>query len=193
MTDIIWIVLVLSGILFAFITGNIDKLGNIILNSSNDAFNIFLNLSLMIFLWSGLFNILFETNIIQKISKKFSKILKFLFPDLNNNSKALEYISITLVCNILGLGVASTSTGLKAFELLKEEANDKSPTRSMITFILLNISSFTIFPASILTIRSNYNGEINLKFILLIMFTTFFTTIITIIIDKIFYKLGKKK
>lgn len=191
MTNFIWIIFILGGIIIAFFTGNIDKLGSIILNSSNDALNIFLKISLMIFLWSGIFNILFESGIITKISKKLSKFLKFLYPELKENSKALEYISLTIISNILGLGVASTSTGLKAFELLSEENKNKNrPSKSMITFLIMNISSFTIFPTSIITIINSYGGKADLKLFILIMITTMTGFIVSIFIDKLFQKIG---
>lgn len=194
MTNIIWIILILGGIIISFFTGKVDELGSIILNSSNDAFNIFLKLSLTIFLWSGIFNILIDTGVISKLSKKLSKILKFLFPDLNSESKALEYISLTVISNILGLGIASSSTGIKAFELLKKENQDnKFPSKAMITFLILNISSFSIFPISIITIRNSYGGNADIKFFILIMLTTFIGSILSILIDKLFQKLGNKK
>lgn len=194
MTNIIWIILILGGIIISFFTGKVDELGSIILNSSNDAFNIFLKLSLTIFLWSGIFNILIDTGVISKLSKKLSKILKFLFPDLNSESKALEYISLTVISNILGLGIASSSTGIKAFELLKKENQDnKFPSKAMITFLILNISSFSIFPISIITIRNSYGGKSDIKFFILIMLTTFIGSILSILIDKLFQKLGNKK
>lgn len=194
MTNILWIIFILGGIIIALLTGNIDNIGSIILNSTNDAFNIFLKLSLMIFMWNGIFNILFETGIIKKISKKFSFLLKFLFPDLDPNSKVMEYISITIISNILGLGIASTSTGLKAFELLKEEHKNKNnPSRSMITFLILNISSFSIFPTSVISIRNSFGDKSDLKLILAIMLTTLTGSIIAILIDKLFQKIGTNK
>ena len=79
MTNILWIIFILGGIIIALLTGNIDNIGSIILNSTNDAFNIFLKLSLMIFMWNGIFNILFETGIIklQPKKKKSPDTLKF--------------------------------------------------------------------------------------------------------------------
>ena len=109
--------------------------------------------------------------------------------ELDENSKAIEYISITILSNILGLGVASTSTGLKAFEYLKEEAKDsKLPSKAMITFIILNITSFTIFPTTIISIRNNFGATNDMDVLLIIMVVTFIGTLVGIILDKIFNK-----
>lgn len=190
MINYIWITLVFLGILISIFTGNIFTLDKIILNSTSDAFNIFLKLSFMIIFWNGIFNILYDTGLLKKMTKYFSRFLKFIFPEIDPNSKTMEYISLTLFSNIFGLGVASTSTGLKAFKLMKEEAKDK-PTKSMITFLILNISTLTLFPTSIITLRNSYNGTNDFKLIIAIILTTLFGNITGIILDKVFNR-GKK-
>ena len=167
-------------------------LGNIILSSSGESFSIFFKLSLMILFWNGIFNILKDSGFLTKMSKGLSKILKFIFPEIGLESKAMEYISITLLSNLLGLGVASTSTGLKAFSYLKEEAKDKKlPTKSMITFIILNISSITFFPTTIISLRSSYKGTNDFKLLLIIWLTTLFGTIVGQLLTILFTR-GKK-
>ena len=193
MINYIWVFLILSGIIISCFTGNITSLGSVILNSTNDAFNIFMKLSFMILFWNGMFNILKDTGYLKKMSDKLSIILHFIFPEIGVNSKALEYISITILSNILGLGVASTATGLKAFELLQEENKNKSkPSRSMITFIVLNITSFTIFPTSVISLRNSFGGSSDFPLLLSIIITTLIGSIIGIILDKFIYWVNKK-
>lgn len=189
MTNIIWLILICSGIIISLFTGEINNLGNIILKSSNDALSLFLKMALLILFWNGLFNILKDSGFLKRLSRYLSRFLKFIFPEISSNSIALEYICLTFISNFLGLGVASTSTGLKAFKLLKEEANNKNlPTKSMIKFIILNISSLTIFPTTIISIRSTYYGNNPIWLLLLIFCTTFIGSIIGIIFSIIFTK-----
>lgn len=189
MINYIWLFLILSGILISIVTGNIKNIGSIILNSTNDAFSIFMKMSLMILFWNGMFNILKDSGYLKKLSRLLSKLLKFIFPEINQDSQVMEYISITLISNIIGLGVASTSTGLQAFKLLKEEAKDtKYPTKSMITFLILNISTFTFFPTTIISMRAAYNGSVNIKLIFVIFITSLFGTIIGQILNKVLNK-----
>lgn len=184
MTNGIWISLIFTGIIISIFTGKINDIGNVILNSTNDAFSLFIKLSLLILFWNGIFNILKDSGYLKKLSKLLSKFLRFIFPELSFNSKALEYISITLLTNFLGLGVATTSTGLKAIEFLKEEEQGKKmPTKSMITFIILNISSITIFPTTIISIRNAYLGTTDFKFIIIIFLTTLLGTTTGLIIN----------
>lgn len=193
MINYIWIFLVFFGIFISLFTGKINQLGNIILSSTSDAFNVFLKISFMIVFWNGMFNILKDTGYLKKMSKLLSRILKIFFKELDENSPAMEYISITLLSNILGLGIASTSTGLKAFELLKEEAKgNKLPSKAMVTFIILNITSFTIFPTTIITIRNNFGSVNEIKTIIMIMIVTLLGSILGLVLDNFFNKVKRK-
>lgn len=193
MINYIWIFLVFFGIFISLFTGKINQLGNIILSSTSDAFNVFLKISFMIVFWNGMFNILKDTGYLKKMSKLLSRILKIFFKELDENSPAMEYISITLLSNILGLGIASTSTGLKAFELLKEEAKEnKLPSKAMVTFIILNITSFTIFPTTIITIRNNFGSVNEIKTITMIMIVTLLGSVLGLVLDNFFNKVKRK-
>jgi spore maturation protein A len=92
-------------------------------------------------------------------------VLRFFFPELPAEAKAKEYIASNMLANILGLGWAATPFGLKAMEELKilhtEAGGDKEvASRSMCTFLILNISSLQLIPVTILTYRSQY-GSVN--------------------------------
>lgn len=189
MTNIIWLILIISGIIISLFTGEINNLGNIILTSTSDAFSLFFKMALLILFWNGLFNILKDSGFLKRLSKFLSRFLRFIFPEVDKNSLALEYICLTLISNFLGLGIASTSSGLKAFKLLKEEVKTKTlPSKSMIKFIVLNISSLTIFPTSIISIRSAYLGNNPFWLFLLIFCSTLFGSVVSIILTTIFTK-----
>lgn len=194
MTNVVWIILILSGVFISVLTGEINNIGNIILSSTNDAFSLFIKMSLMILFWNGVFNIFKDSGFLKKLTRYLSKILSFIFPEVDPFSETMEYISITLLSNILGLGVASTSTGLKAFALLKEERRKKKgnlPTKSMITFIILNISTITIFPTTIISMRNAYLGSTDFRLLFVVFVTTFFGSIIGLLSTLIFTK-GEK-
>ena len=44
----VWTALLVIGIVVSFLTGSIDKLGTVIVDSATDAFNIFLKVALLI-------------------------------------------------------------------------------------------------------------------------------------------------
>ena len=98
-----------------------------------------------------------------------------------------------MVANMLGLGSAATPLGLKAFELLQNENKKEYRSRAMMTFVLLNISTLTIFPTTIISLRAMYKGTTEFSFIVVMVLVTLFATIFTIILDRIVYLIKAKK
>ena len=185
----LWCFLLLTGILICFCTGNIDELGNIMLDSSSKAFEIFLKTAILILFWGGLFQIAIDSGMVKRFSTLLRKPLKKIYPELDCESKAYELICSNMVANILGLGAAATPIGLQAFKELKKLAKDKTkPTRSMLTFIIINCSSLTLVPTTIISFRKLYGGTTSLSIILWMIISTTISTAIAIILDRIFYK-----
>ena len=91
-----------------------------------------------------------------KISKFLTPIMKFLFPEINENSTAYKEITMNIVANIMGLGNAATPLGLKAMSSLQKvnKAKDKL-SNSMIMFIVINTASLQIIPTTVIAIRTS--------------------------------------
>lgn len=183
--NIIWILFIVVGIIYSLITGNINTLNNEIINSSKKSLDIFIGIFPNIVLWSGIMKIANDSGLLKKISIFLYPLFKKIFKDIPKGHESLSYISSNITSNILGLGSAATPFGLKAIESLQELNNDKkSISRSMRTFIILNITGFSIIPTTIISLRSAYNSNNPTIIIIPVILTTFISTIIAIFIDK---------
>lgn len=159
MINIIWFLLIFIGVFFSFISGN-DNMGDIILNSSGEAYNLILSIGPLIVLWSGIMNIASKSGLLKKFSMLLRPILSKLMPTANSD-KAMEYISSNIAANMLGLGSVATPAGLKAMkELDKVNKDKKVASDAMITFLVLNTSGVTIIPMTVIALRKAY-GSIN--------------------------------
>ena len=177
----IWCGLIFVGIFVSIITGTINNIGNIMIDSSMKAFNIFLQTSVLILFWGGLFQIAIDSGMV----KRFSQIYK----ELDTDSYAYELICSNMVANILGLGAAATPIGLKAFKELQKMCDNKEvPSRSMLTFIIINCSSLTLFPTTIISLRKLNGGNTNISVIFMMIAATTISTFIAITLDQIFYR-----
>lgn len=97
-----------------------------------------------------------KTSIITKITKVLKPIMKFLFPDIKENDKVHQEISMNIVANIMGLGNAATPLGLKAMTSLQKLNNKKDTlSNSMAMFIVLNTASLQIIPTTVIAIRTS--------------------------------------
>ena len=160
MLNIVWPIFIIISFSFAIFTGNLDKLNSSIFESTSDAINLSFSLLGTICLWNGIMQIASNTSIIGKLTKLLKPIIKFLFPELKNNSKIQKEISMNIIANILGLGNAATPLGLKAMNSMQKDNKKKDTlTDSMMMFIVINTASIQIIPTTVVAIRNSLGSE----------------------------------
>lgn len=165
----LWGGMLIIGILYGAITGNLKMVTEAAIDSSKEAVSLAIAVVGVTAMWTGLMKIAEETGLIAQMTRKMRPILRFLFPNLLSEHPAYGQISLNMIANFLGLGWAATPAGLRAMEMLSEvnEENCKkhggSPSvasNEMCTFLILNISSLQLIPVNIIAYRSQY-GSVN--------------------------------
>lgn len=168
MLNIIWTSFFIISFIAAFIQacffGNTQiwtMLVNHLFEAATGAFQIALNLTGMLCLWLGLLKIAEKSGFTEVLAKALRPLFKIIMPDLPENSPAVGSMVMNMAANMLGLDNAATPMGLKAMEQL-QMTNPKKDTASkaQIMFIVLNASSLTILPISILMYR-HLQGSLN--------------------------------
>jgi len=192
MINYLWGFFIIIGTLYSIINGNIN-ITDTLFTSGSKAIDMILNLSVLICLWLGTMKIAETSGLLDKVSNKLSKFIKIIFPEIPNGDPAIGYISSNIVMNMLGLGNAATPFGLKAMNELKRLNNNSNiASRSMSTFLVINTSSVTIIPTTVISLRI-MNGSVNASEIVgVTIITTFLSTIIALIIDRLFYLVWRK-
>ena len=139
-------------------------------------------------------NIAKDAGLLEKIANFMNPLFRIIFPEIPRGHESLGYIASNLTINMLGIHNASTPFGLKAMKSLNELNKDKKKaSRSMITFLVLNTSGVTIIATDIIAIRGMY-GSVNPSMILSTTITaTIVTTVFGLLIDRILYKIRRKK
>lgn len=194
MMNKIWGVFIIVGILFSLLTGNIETINNEFINSPGEILSIFLSMIPLMILWSGIMNIAKDAGLLDKIANFLTPLFRIIFPDIPKGHESLGYIASNLTINMLGIHNASTPFGLKAMKSLNELNKDKkTASRSMITFLVLNTSGVTIIATDIIAIRSMYGAANPTMILSTTIIATLMTTVFGLLIDRIFYKLWRKK
>lgn len=173
MLNYLWGFMLLIGVVYAAITGNLPLVTDAALDSAKEAVTLCITMTGVMAFWVGLMRIAEQAGIIAAATRKLKPFLRFLFPDLPTEHPANEYIATNMIANIFGLGWAATPAGLKAMEELEQlEENRRSRTlpgpirkqgiasNEMCTFLILNISSLQLIPVNIIAYRSQY-GSVN--------------------------------
>ena len=143
--------MIIVGVVYGVITGNIDKVGNGAVMWAEEAVKISITM----------------LGIMSKCKKAINPLINWLFPNLPCNHSARPHIITNIIANVLGLGWAATPAGLKAMEeLAKNPIPQKGKiieshisTNEMCTFLVLNISSLQLIPVSMIAYRSQYNSH----------------------------------
>ena len=173
MLNYLWAGMILTGIIYAVVTGRIPEVTNAAIDSSREAVTLCITMMGVISLWSGLMEIASKAGVIESVSGKLRPVLKFLYPDLPAGHPAQKSIATNMIANFLGLGWAATPAGLKAMEELRELEDDRRAGRTagparqkgiagneMCTFLIINISPLQLIPVNVIAFRSQY-GSVN--------------------------------
>lgn len=186
MLNYLWAGMILIGVCYGALTGNMTELGDGALNAAGEAVSLAITLLGIVSMWTGLMKIAENCGIIASASKLLSPVIHFLFPDIPKGHKASEYITTNIIANIFGLGWAATPAGLKAMDELAE-LNDHSPKASnaMCTFLVLNISSLQLIPVNMIAYRTQYGSANPTIIVAPAIIATLFSTIVAVIYCKL--------
>lgn len=191
MLNYIWAFMILVGIVYGALTGNISAVSNAALDSAKEAVTLCITMLGIISMWSGIMEVAKSAGMIAAATRKCGRILHFLFPRIPASHPAREYIATNMIANILGLGWAATPAGLKAMEALSElerERTGKSPviaTNEMCTFLILNISSLQLIPVNMIAYRSQYGSPNPTAIIAPAIAATLFSSLVAVVYCKV--------
>lgn len=193
MVSYIWFFLIIIGVIYSFLTGNISIINESILTNGNEALELMLSILPVIVLWSGIMKIAEEAGLLRKFSRLLEPILSRLFPSVPKDNPALGFIASNIAANMMGLGSAATPFGLKAMSELQKINKDKDTASTpMITFLVLNTAGVTIVPTTVLALRIAH-GSINPSEIIIPgVIATFCSSIGGLLLDYLIRKREKK-
>ncbi len=186
MLNLIWGIMLIISIIYAFAFGNMNLLMGEILSSSNQAVNLAINMVGIMGIWSGIIKVAEKSGLVDKLCIILTPLLSFLFPSLKNDSLAFKYIAINFVANILGLSYVATPAGIKAMiELNKMNKHQGVATKEMCNFLIINMSSLQLISINIIAYRSQYNSTNAQEIIGAGIVATFLTTVFAVIFTKV--------
>ncbi len=191
MINYIWFIFLLLGVIFGII--NKIDLTTSMISSGTKAINMILSIVPLMCLWLGIMKIAESSGLLDIISKKLSKVVRVIFPEIPDGDPSISYISSNIVMNMLGLGNAATPFGLKAMKELQRLNNTTTASRSMITFLVINTSSVTIIPTTVISLRILNNSINPTSIVPLTIITTFISTFLSLVLDRLFYILWRKR
>lgn len=194
MINIIWLVMIVSGILLASLQGRPDIVTQSALQSSQAAVKYSLELIGVMSFWLGMMKIAEEAGLIQTLAKILRPLTRFLFPSVPPEHPAMGAILMNLSANIMGLGNAATPFGLKAMQELQSINPDKeTATDAMCTFLAVNTGCITLMPTMIIAVRLAAGAQDPADIIGTTIFATAVGMTVAIIGDKVLRKIYSRR
>ena len=188
MLNYIWAAMIVLGIIFGAINGNMKEVTEAALQSAGEAVSLCIATAGIMAFWVGLMEVAESSGLILRLTNMLSPFVSFMFPGLPKGHKAKDYISMNIIANVLGLGWACTPAGLKAMEELaklerergnpayvsadgtakggveivrgKKGKRERIASNEMCTFLILNISSLQLIPVNMIAYKQQY-GSVN--------------------------------
>ena len=193
MLNILWPVFIILSFVYAIITGKVNEVNNGIFEALENAVELSITFLGTISLWNGIMEIAKNTTLINKLTNMLRPVIRRLFPELKNNEKANQEISINMIANILGLGNAATPLGIKAMKTMQEDNERKDElSNSMMMFILLNTASLQLIPTNVIAIRTSLGSQNPTSIIIPVWISSIVAAIVGILFVKILIKKGRK-
>lgn len=193
MVNVLWGVLIIIGITYGLLSGNIGAINDEVITSAAKGLDMILEILPILVLWMGLMKIAEDSGLLKKIAEWFYPLLSKLFPSLPKQSPALGYIASNIAVNMMGLGSAATPFGLKAMKAMQEINKKKDEaSEAMITFLVLNTSGVTLIPTTVISLRMLNKSSNPTEIILPSILATLIASIGGLTLDYIIRKRRRK-
>ncbi len=167
-------IICIVSVFFGIACGNTGQLGSAVIDGASSAVTLTLALLGMMCLWSGILNVLKEAGAIKKLTVLMTPILKFFFPDAYKSGVGSEEIAANVAANLLGVGNAATPLALSAMKKLQlQNPTPEIASRDMITLAVLNTSSVSLIPSTVITLLRSSGSENPFDIIIPIWITSF--------------------
>lgn len=166
----LWGGMILMGIVYGVFAGNLQAVTEAVVSSAGEAVSLCITMAGITAMWTGIMKIAENTGLVTSLAEKMRPVLRFLFPGLDPDSPACHYISLNFLSNLFGISWASTSAGLCAMKELdrlgrsraegteKGKTGQRTATKEMCTFLIINVSSLQLIPMNLIAYRAKYGS-----------------------------------
>ncbi len=184
MLNVIWLLLLTSGIVTAALSGNIEVITEAALGAARGSVEVCFDLIGIMALWLGIMKIAEQGGLVKNIAQMLKPLMVKLFPSVPPDHPAMGAIILNLSANMLGLGNAATPFGMKAMQELQElNPGVEEASEAMCTFLALNTSCITLIPATIIGVRLSFESSNPTEIVGPCIFATGVAMIIAIYLD----------
>ncbi len=181
----IWIILIGFGLIFSFVNGKPDTVTDVLFFDLQKSVELILSLLPVMAFWTGLMSVVEKSGILNKLSIVIKPMVKFLFKEVQHNTKAVNAIIMTIAANMMGIGNSATAFGIKAMHEMQLTNRDKNTANNaMCMFLIINVSSIQLIPLNIIKLRADAGAVVPGDIMMPTIAATAFSTAVAILAAK---------
>ena len=186
--NFVWEVVMLVGMGILLFT-NVDVALPSILEGGGKSVTLSIKLLGIYAVWLGVLKLVENTKLDQKLAKMLYPITRLIVGKTDDYTS--NQLAINITSNLLGMGNASTPSGINAIGGLYK--GSQYATSSMIMIIILNSTSLQLVPTTILGLRLLAGSTSPSDIIIPTFFATLASTVSGVVLVKICGKLFKDR
>ena len=182
-----WCLMIGISFVCAFFNGTLPETAEAMLQGAKDSVFTLLSFAGILCFWTGILKVGEDAGFNKAAERFFSPVIRWLFPHTGKTARG--FITMNLSANLLGMGNAATPMGIKAMEELdRENPHPETPSKAMCLFTILNTTSFTILPTTVIALRAAAGANSPYDVILPIWCVSAAALILGVILVKIFIR-----
>ena len=150
----LWGGMIIISIVYSLFNGSCEATVNAAFEGAQSGITTVLSFAGVMCLWNGLMEAAVRSGLCGGIKKLLKPIIGLIFPSLDKNSLAVDYITLNVTGNLLGTGNGATPMGINAIKELSKTSNGRL-TEAMCVFTVMNTAAFQLMPTSIIALRAS--------------------------------------
>ena len=155
MLNLIWSLLLVTGILCGIATGRVEQVATAIVSSAGDAVTFGLGIVGTCAFWCGIIRILEAAGGLAFLQKILRPLIVRLFPSAARDAATQQLILTNITADFLGLGNGATPSGIFAVQgLSKLNGNSEIASRDICMFLVINAAALQLLPTTVIAMRA---------------------------------------
>lgn len=166
--------------------GNVDIFSDMmtsVFDMARLSIEIALGLVGLLCFWMGILKLADASGVLARVAQLFQPLFTRLMPEIPRGHPAFGHITMNMAANVFGLDNAATPAGIKAMESMQELNPQKDrASNAQILFLVLNTSSVTLFPVTILMYRAQQGATYPADVFVPILLATSASTLVGLLV-----------
>ncbi len=186
--NLVWTGVLLLGFGLLMIN-NVDLAMSSLLSGGGKAISLSLKLWGIYAVWLGILKIVEDTELDKKLAKLLSPVIRLLLGKVDKETE--NQVAVNITSNLLGMGNASTPSGINAIAGL--DRGSRYATSAMIMILILNSTSLQLLPTTVIGLRTMAGSATPADIIIPTLIATVASTLSGVLLVKLFSKIFKDK